>query len=613
LLEVLRVIREEEPPRPSTRLSTTDELVTIAANRGLEPRKLSGAVRGELDWIVMKALEKDRNRRYQTVNGLARDLQRYLNDEPVEACPPSLAYMLGKLARRYRAPLGTAVLLVVGLVVCTGLVWQQRQEAVRQRDAARELQRQAEANLRKARQAVDDSFIQLSESTLLNHPNLEPLRKQLLQSAVRYYEEFVREHGDDPELQADLVAACFRVTNMIYALGTDEDWLTPFEKGVAVMEDLMRKKPDLEALQRLRAGIFRPMATYLPTPKPAETLRAFDRARALWEDLVRAHSAVPGFKSDLAFFHGITGMVQARQEHHAEAARSFQQTRDLLREATAASPEVTHYRVLLGMALAFLQEELAAVGSSRESEEADRQALAVVRKLVADFPEEPYYQELLPWTLEMLAAGRQRRGQLREEEEAYRQELAARDKLAQAFPSVPRYRDDLIWTQQALGELLWSTDRRAEAAEVYRQLLDWTDRVNPDDAAGHDTRAWFLATCPEPQFRDARRAVELAKRATAHAPREEGYWITLGAAHYRAGSWPEAIEALTKAEQLAGPAARNLFFLAMAHARLGHADQARQCYDHAVGLLENNSQEDREVRRFRAEAEQVLGIKAATK
>src|SRR5262249_13060927 len=87
--EICRIIREEEPPKPSTRLSTIEELPTIAANRGLEPKKLSGVVRGELDWIVMKALEKDRNRRYGTANGLAMDVQRYLADEPVSACPPS--------------------------------------------------------------------------------------------------------------------------------------------------------------------------------------------------------------------------------------------------------------------------------------------------------------------------------------------------------------------------------------------------------------------------------------------------------------------------------------------------------------------------------------------
>ena len=110
LLEMLRLIREEEPPKPSTRLSTTDELPSVAANRGQEPKQLSGLVRGELDWIVMKCLEKDRNRRYETANGFAQDIQRYLADEPVQACPPSAAYRLRKFVRRNKGPVLAAVL-----------------------------------------------------------------------------------------------------------------------------------------------------------------------------------------------------------------------------------------------------------------------------------------------------------------------------------------------------------------------------------------------------------------------------------------------------------------------------------------------------------------------
>src|SRR5207253_1873044 len=112
-LEVLRLIREEESPKPSTRLSTLEELPSIAANRGLEPKKLSGLVRGELDWIVMKALEKDRNRRYETANGLATDVQRYLHDEHVLACPPSAGYRLRKLARRNKGLLTATSLVAV--------------------------------------------------------------------------------------------------------------------------------------------------------------------------------------------------------------------------------------------------------------------------------------------------------------------------------------------------------------------------------------------------------------------------------------------------------------------------------------------------------------------
>ncbi len=119
--EVLRRVREEDPPRPSTRLSTADQLVSIAKRRKTEPAKLARLVRGELDWIVMKALEKDRTRRYATANGLARDLQRYLADEPVEAGPPSARYRLGKFARRHRAALATAAAFAIVLVAATAV------------------------------------------------------------------------------------------------------------------------------------------------------------------------------------------------------------------------------------------------------------------------------------------------------------------------------------------------------------------------------------------------------------------------------------------------------------------------------------------------------------
>jgi serine/threonine protein kinase/tetratricopeptide (TPR) repeat protein len=120
LLEALRIIREEEPPTMSNRLGTTDELPSIAANRGMEPRKLRGLVRGELDWIVMKALEKDRGRRYETASALALDVQRYLVDEPVQAGPPSAGYRLRKFAKRNRVALTITGLLLFFLVLLGG-------------------------------------------------------------------------------------------------------------------------------------------------------------------------------------------------------------------------------------------------------------------------------------------------------------------------------------------------------------------------------------------------------------------------------------------------------------------------------------------------------------
>ncbi len=144
LLEMLRVVREEEPSRPSTKLSTAAALPTLSANRATEPKKLTGMLRSELDWIVMKALEKDRARRYETANGFAADVRRYLSGEAVQAHPPSAAYRVRKFVRRHRPQVIAASLVMLALVGgVAGTTWgmiearKQRAEALRQETLAR--------------------------------------------------------------------------------------------------------------------------------------------------------------------------------------------------------------------------------------------------------------------------------------------------------------------------------------------------------------------------------------------------------------------------------------------------------------------------------------------
>jgi eukaryotic-like serine/threonine-protein kinase len=123
--EMRRIIREEEPPKPSTRISTLGQAATaVSAQRQSDPKRLSQLFRGELDWIVMKALEKDRNRRYETASALAADVERYLHDEPVQAGPPSRGYRLRKFVRRHRGPVLAGGLLVAALVAgMAGTSW----------------------------------------------------------------------------------------------------------------------------------------------------------------------------------------------------------------------------------------------------------------------------------------------------------------------------------------------------------------------------------------------------------------------------------------------------------------------------------------------------------
>jgi len=156
--EMCRLIREEEPPRPSTRLSSSDTLPSVAARRHVEPARLARLVRGELDWIIMKTLEKDRNRRYETASGLGLDIQRFLTGEPVVAAPPSRLYRAGKLLRRHRGyVLATALVFLALLAGMTGTFMGLR-EAKRQAFVAREEATQRElarAEEAKQRQAAE--------------------------------------------------------------------------------------------------------------------------------------------------------------------------------------------------------------------------------------------------------------------------------------------------------------------------------------------------------------------------------------------------------------------------------------------------------------------------
>jgi tRNA A-37 threonylcarbamoyl transferase component Bud32 len=160
--EVLRIVRDEEPPRPSQRLSTSQAKASIAATRQSEPAKLSALMKGEIDWIVMKALEKDRTRRYETANGLAKDIQRYLDGDSVEACPPTLRYRMRKAYRRNKTAVRVAsafVCLALGAAVMGAVltVKAKRAEATAEekRIEAEENAARAEANAKEAERIAD--------------------------------------------------------------------------------------------------------------------------------------------------------------------------------------------------------------------------------------------------------------------------------------------------------------------------------------------------------------------------------------------------------------------------------------------------------------------------
>jgi eukaryotic-like serine/threonine-protein kinase len=145
-LEMLRMVREVDPAKPSTKVSTAIALPNIASNRSVEPAQLKRALKGDLDWIVMKSVEKDRTRRYETANSFAADVQRHLANQPVLAAPPSAAYQARKFVRRNRVPVLAASLVLLSLLGgIIGTAWQayraekrvvERDEALIKRDDA---------------------------------------------------------------------------------------------------------------------------------------------------------------------------------------------------------------------------------------------------------------------------------------------------------------------------------------------------------------------------------------------------------------------------------------------------------------------------------------------
>jgi eukaryotic-like serine/threonine-protein kinase len=160
--EILRLIKEEEPPTPSARLSESGEmLASISAQRRMEPAKLTKLVRGELDWIVMKTLEKDRNHRYETASGLAADLQRYLDDDPVQACPPSAGYRFRKFARRNKGALAVAGLVFLFLTLAGGAAgWVLRDRSIRVATMSRQVVQALEESEQLYRQGMLPEAVQ---------------------------------------------------------------------------------------------------------------------------------------------------------------------------------------------------------------------------------------------------------------------------------------------------------------------------------------------------------------------------------------------------------------------------------------------------------------------
>jgi serine/threonine protein kinase/tetratricopeptide (TPR) repeat protein len=574
--EIRRIICEEEPARPSTRVTTLAQAATtVSANRQSDPRRLSRMFRGELDWIVMKALEKDRNRRYETANAFATDVQRYLHDEPVLACPPSAWYRFRKLARRNKTPFAMAglVFAAMGLTVAILAVSNIRIEREeRAKDAALQGAKvnaeAAEKQRRRACQAVDDLYVMVSESALLNEPVLKPLRRQLLQSAVKYYQDFSNERPDDVEMQAEVATSLFRMVQIHIAMG--QDWIEPLQKGTAILQKLADRHVEAKELGTLQRGVIRGsgnIGNIVGMPHPAKAYACFLALQKIMERLVKENPTVRVFRSDLAGLHNLTGIMNSSMGKFSDAARDHERAHQSWGQLAQANPDMPDYRSEVVTSLTNLGSNLQRLNQRREAEEAFRKGIAVGEKLARDFPAVPGYQIELVGSYSGLVGLLHSLGRLKEAVETREKELAIRERLVVTHPTVPEYASRLGTSCVRWGrwdQALAAFDKAAElepgnhlhvyrAAALHlragdlagyrracRAMLERFVDTDQPEVAEHTAKTCLLTPNA---VADLNRALKLADRAVTGTEKKTNYrWFVLvkGLADYRAGRHADA-------------------------------------------------------------------------
>jgi eukaryotic-like serine/threonine-protein kinase len=550
--EMVRLIKEEEPPKPSTRLTDSkDSLANVAAMRRTEPARLTKEVRGELDWIVMKALEKDRSRRYETANGFLRDIQRYLNEEPVEACPPSATYRLRKFARRNRTVLSTIavffLLMMLATLVSSWLAirtMHAEQATARERDRA--LSEKARADEQAAIASAVNKFLQndllaQASADAQAGPGRRPDPDLKVRTLLdRASDAIAHQFDEQPVVEA----------NIQNTMGLAYSGLGQYrqaEKHFARARELYLRELGLEDVRGLRATNNLANA-FLGQRRPEE-------ARKLFEEVVQISRRVfgPDHPDTLGPMNNLANVL-SRLGRWDEARKLHEETLEARRRVLGPDDRATL------QSMNNLADVLRNQGQFAQSRRLQEESLAGQRRVLG--PEHSHTLGSM-YNLALLLA---LEGKLEESLRLQEQVLEAR--------------------RRALGP------------------------THPDTLASLNELAWRLATAADPKLRNPQRALQLAKEVVEQSPNRADAWNTVGVAYYRAGDWKNAIAALEKSEKLAPGelVAANGFFLAMSYRQLGEKGKAQEWYDKAVKWMDEKQPKDSELLQFRAEASQALGV-----
>ncbi|TVQ33079.1 MAG: serine/threonine protein kinase [Phycisphaeraceae bacterium] len=354
--EIQRIIREVDPPRPSTRLSQSAEAIAgFAASRHTEPKKLGAIVRGELDWIVMKALEKDRSRRYETASGLALDIQRYLGGEAVVAAPASRSYRVRKFVRRNKGPVtagaAVAAALLIGVVAFAwqaSVARQQRDLAIAAQLAEVEQRREADAQRDRAARAEEETrrrADQLEEvasfqSTMLSSIDVASAGADLMRDIRRRFSEALEKQGASDSERAARVETFTRELRVVNATDTATELIdrTILAPAIEAVDTQFTDQPVVDAsLRHTLAEIYMNLGRY-EDGRTLQNNALETRRRELGED-----------HNDTLVSQNNLGLMLARQGRVDEAEAIYRETIERRRRAFGEEhPEALTTMVGLG-------------------------------------------------------------------------------------------------------------------------------------------------------------------------------------------------------------------------------------------------------------------------
>jgi serine/threonine protein kinase/tetratricopeptide (TPR) repeat protein len=545
LTEMIRIIREEEPSKPSTRLSTDDSAPSMAALRQTEPKKLAAMLRGDLDWIIMKCLEKPRERRYETANGLARDLQRFLADEPVEARPPSPGYRISKFIRRHKGQVLAASLVLLALlggIAGTTAGFLRAEEKRREAEAAARAEslakidaetRRLEAEQQRARaetreQQAIDAVKRFRDAVadnpmLKNSPELEDLRKTLLKEPLAFFktlrEQLQADNDTRPEALARLADAAHDYAHLTNEIGNPEDGLKAHDECRALWMGLTRadpSNPDYEAelarIESCRGNFLSKMGNV------AGSRRAYDTALQIQERLARDHPSVTAYAQDLAGTHQNLGLLLQITGDTAGARRAYDAALQIQERLARDHPAVTAYAQDLASTHTYLGLLLAASGDPAGARRAYDAARVIQERLARDHPSVTAYARDLATTHNNLGLLLADTGDPAGARRAYDAALQIRERLARDHPAVTLYAHELAMTHNNLGALLYTTGDPAGARrgfEAVREIQERLARDHPsvtayarDLASTHNNLGLLLKDTGDPA--GARRAFDAA-------------------------------------------------------------------------------------------------------